>query len=52
MGLQLVGRVINLTDKRYAEQATFTAAEREQLNPGAPRMIYLGLQATLPRVRP
>ena len=51
MGLQLVGRIINLTDKRYAEQATFTAAEQEQLNPGAPRMIYLGVQASLPRGR-
>jgi iron complex outermembrane recepter protein len=48
-GTQLVARIVNLTDERYAENATFTAAEHEQLNPGAPRMIYLGVQANLPR---
>ncbi len=49
MGMQLVGRVINVMDERYAEQASFNAFDREQLSPGSPRMIYLGLQANLPR---
>jgi iron complex outermembrane receptor protein len=47
-GVQLIARVNNLTDARYAETATFTAAEQEQLSPGAPRMIYLGVQASWP----
>ncbi len=47
MGFQLVARVTNLFDERYAENASFTVAEQEQLNPGAPRMVYLGLQAVL-----
>jgi hypothetical protein len=47
-GIQLVGRINNLTDERYAERATFTAAEQEQLSPGAPRMVYLGVQGSVP----
>jgi hypothetical protein len=47
MNLQLVARVMNVLDERYAESASFTPTELEQLSPGAPRMIYLGLQATL-----
>ena len=47
-GVELVGRALNLTGARYAEIATFTAVERERLTPGAPRMVYLGVQANWP----
>jgi iron complex outermembrane recepter protein len=46
--IQLLGRINNLTNQRYAETASFTAAEQEQLSPGAPRMVYLGVQANWP----
>jgi iron complex outermembrane receptor protein len=48
-GMQLIGRINNVTNQRYAEIASFTAAELEQLSPGAPRMVYLGVQANWPR---
>ena len=41
-------RASNLFDERYAEQATYNAFEQERLTPGAPRMVYLGVQARLP----
>jgi outer membrane receptor protein involved in Fe transport len=47
-GLDVLLRVSNLLDRRYAEQATFTLFEQERLTPGAPRMIYLGLQGRWP----
>lgn len=47
-GVELIGRVLNVTDARYAENATYTATEGERLTPGAPRMIYLGVQGTWP----
>ena len=37
-GVEVVARVINITDRRYAENATFTATEKERLTPGSPRM--------------
>ena len=46
-GLDLVVRAANLFDERYAENASFTQFEQERLTPGAPRMIYLGMQAKL-----
>jgi iron complex outermembrane recepter protein len=42
--LQLFGRVTNLTDKRFAERATFNARRGEEFAPGMPRTIYAGLQ--------
>ena len=48
-GIEIVARMINITDRRYAENATFTATEKERLTPGSPRMIYLGVQGALPR---
>jgi outer membrane receptor protein involved in Fe transport len=47
-GVEVVLRVNNLFDERYAEQATFTQFEQERLTPGAPRMIYLGIQGRWP----
>ncbi|HET9983238.1 MAG TPA: TonB-dependent receptor [Longimicrobiales bacterium] len=43
-GLELVGRLDNVTDKRYAETAAFTVARGEELAPGMPRSVFLGLQ--------
>ncbi len=38
-------RVMNLTNKRYAERATFTNDIRgDEFSPGLPRTIYLGVQ--------
>ena len=38
-------RVMNLTNQRYAERATFTTGVRgEEFSPGMPRTIYLGIQ--------
>jgi iron complex outermembrane recepter protein len=42
--LEIVGRVMNLFDERYAELASFTQARGEELAPGMPRTVYLGLQ--------
>ncbi|HEU6450807.1 MAG TPA: TonB-dependent receptor [Gemmatimonadaceae bacterium] len=41
--IQLFARAINLTDRRYAEIATYTAFQGMQYNPGAPRTIYAGV---------
>ncbi|HEX8691749.1 MAG TPA: TonB-dependent receptor [Longimicrobium sp.] len=45
--LELVGRVNNLTDRRYAESAAYTAAQGEEYAPGMPRTLYLGVQYRL-----
>jgi outer membrane receptor protein involved in Fe transport len=45
--VELFGRVTNLTDRRYAELASFTANDRVQpdaLTPGAPRTVHAGLR--------
>ena len=42
--LQIIGRVANLTDERFAESAVFTAARGEEYAPGLPRTVYIGLQ--------
>ena len=47
-GLEVIGRIVNVTDARYAETATYTATEGERLTPGAPRMIYIGVQGAWP----
>jgi outer membrane receptor protein involved in Fe transport len=41
--IQLFARAINLTDRRYAEIATYTAFQGMQYNPGSPRTIYAGV---------
>jgi len=43
-GVELVGRMNNLLDRRYAEAAQFTVARGEELAPGMPRSLYLGVQ--------
>lgn len=42
--VQLFARLNNLTDARYAERAAWTAARGEELAPGLPRSLYLGVQ--------
>ena len=42
--LELIGRVVNLTDERFAESALFTRARGEEYAPGLPRTVYIGLQ--------
>lgn len=43
-GVTVFGRVANLTNARYAELATYTAARGEEYAPGMPRTLYLGMQ--------
>jgi len=40
--LELFGSVINLTDRRYAESATFTTSRGREFAPGMPRTFYAG----------
>jgi iron complex outermembrane recepter protein len=42
--LEVVGRVANLANVRYAESATFTRARGQELAPGLPRTAYVGVQ--------
>jgi outer membrane receptor protein involved in Fe transport len=45
--VELFGRVMNLTDRNFAELASFNANDRvqpEQLTPGAPRTVYAGVR--------
>jgi outer membrane receptor protein involved in Fe transport len=37
-------RLMNTTNARYAERATFTTARGEEFSPGQPRTFYLGVQ--------
>ena len=43
-GVEVVGRMNNVLDERYAEAAQYTAARGEELAPGMPRSLYLGVQ--------
>lgn len=43
-GMEVVARVSNLLDERYAEGAAYTQAAGEEYAPGMPRTVYLGLQ--------
>ena len=43
-GVEMVGRMNNLLDRRYAEAAQFTVSRGEELAPGMPRSLYLGVQ--------
>ncbi|HEX8905484.1 MAG TPA: TonB-dependent receptor, partial [Longimicrobiaceae bacterium] len=42
--VKLVGRMNNVLDRRYAEIAQYTTARGEELAPGMPRSLYLGVQ--------
>jgi iron complex outermembrane receptor protein len=43
-GLALSGRVMNLADAVYAERASFNTFRGEELNPGRPRAIQIGVK--------
>jgi iron complex outermembrane recepter protein len=43
-GVGVFARLINATDRRFAESASYTLARGEEFAPGMPRTIYLGLQ--------
>jgi len=43
-GVSAFGRVINLADRSYAERASFNAFRGEELSPGKPRAVYVGLR--------
>ncbi|MEW5927745.1 MAG: TonB-dependent receptor [Gemmatimonadota bacterium] len=47
--VELVARVANLTDERYAELASYSAFAREELTPGLPRTVYVGIRYGLER---
>jgi outer membrane receptor protein involved in Fe transport len=38
------GRLMNVTDERYAENAAYTIARGEEYAPGLPRALYLGVE--------
>jgi len=42
--LELIGSVINLSDRRYAESASFTTARGREFAPGLPRTYYAGVR--------
>ena len=42
-GFALYGRLMNLTDERFATAASFTTATGEEFAPGLPRTLYLGI---------
>jgi outer membrane receptor protein involved in Fe transport len=43
-GVGVFGRVVNLTDERFAESSSYTAARGEEFAPGMPRTFYLGVR--------
>jgi iron complex outermembrane receptor protein len=43
---QVFGRAQNLLDERYAERASYNAFRGEELAPGLPRTVYLGIRIT------
>jgi outer membrane receptor protein involved in Fe transport len=42
--VELFGRLINVTNQRYAELASYDAVQQSQYTPGAPRMVYMGVR--------
>ena len=42
--LELVGRVTNIGNRRYAETSSFNAQQGERFRPGAPRQVFVGAQ--------
>jgi hypothetical protein len=43
---ELFGRLSNLTDAAYAELVTYDAFQKDQITPGAPRSVYVGLKTS------
>jgi outer membrane receptor protein involved in Fe transport len=48
-GLAVSARLMNLTDRRYAELASYTTARGEEYAPGMPRRLYVTMQYHLQR---
>lgn len=46
-GMSVSARLMNLTNERFAELASYTAARGEEYAPGMPRTVYAGLQYNL-----
>jgi outer membrane receptor protein involved in Fe transport len=42
--LTVIARMMNVTDERFAESASYTQARGEEFAPGLPRTVYVGLQ--------
>jgi outer membrane receptor protein involved in Fe transport len=43
---EVFGRVSNLADVAYAELVTYDAFQKDQITPGAPRSVYVGLKTS------
>ncbi len=43
-GFSVFGRLMNLTDEHYADRATYNDFRGEELSPGLPRALYIGLE--------
>jgi outer membrane receptor protein involved in Fe transport len=43
-GVTVAARLMNLTDRRYAELSSYTAARGEEYAPGMPRRLYITMQ--------
>jgi outer membrane cobalamin receptor len=43
-GLAFSGRLMNATDEEYAERASYNAFRGEELSPGRPRAVQIGLR--------
>ena len=43
---EVFGRVINATNRRFAELATYDAFQKDQFTPGAPRSVFAGIKYT------
>jgi outer membrane receptor protein involved in Fe transport len=48
-GAEVFFRILNLTDRRYAERAQYTAARGREFAPGMPRTVYAGIRYQLRR---
>ncbi len=46
--LEFFGHLFNVTDERFAERASYTAARGEELAPGMPRTVYAGIRYSWP----
>lgn len=42
--LELIGRLSNITNERYAETSSFTVAQGARFRPGSPRQLFIGAQ--------
>jgi outer membrane receptor protein involved in Fe transport len=42
--VSIVGRLMNVTDERFAESSSYTTARGEEFAPGMPRTLYVGIQ--------